>query len=156
MLEYAWDEQRPHVGWVDPRQFKTFLEKGQPESYSGGIGGRSVRHISVGVMAKLVEAMEFDDNRGYRVNLDHQALRLLKLSDQLGAQLGQRGSMGDALPGDWRQLGQWDHGLTLATEVMWLVTNREAAGRFYTDFIPALTKLGHDKDDVRLVFGFDS
>lgn len=33
---------------------------------------------------------------------------------------------------------------------------KEAVGDFYTRFIPALAELGFEKDNVRLVFGFDS
>lgn len=35
------------------------------------------------------------------------------------------------------------------------VTYRQSAGQFYTEFMPALAKLG-EPDDVRIVFGFDS
>lgn len=44
-----------------------------------------------------------------------------------------------------------------AKQIGWTepVTYRERAGRFYTEFMPALLKLG-EPDRVRIVFGFDS
>ena len=58
VLEFPWkDLETNHRGWVDEHEFKTWLEdggQGGPKSWCGGISGRGVRHVDIGVMTKIV------------------------------------------------------------------------------------------------------
>jgi len=58
VLEFPWkDLETNHRGWVGEGEFKTWLESKQkgPNSWSGGISGRSVRHVDVGMMTNIVQ-----------------------------------------------------------------------------------------------------
>jgi hypothetical protein len=52
---YDWHGQFTHKrGWVAMDEYKTFLEKGHPESWSGGVSGGSVKHVTNAEMDKLI------------------------------------------------------------------------------------------------------
>ena len=45
--EYPWKSRtNTHRGWVSPEQFEIWRLKGKPESWSGGVGGHLVEHIT--------------------------------------------------------------------------------------------------------------
>lgn len=54
ILDFDWDQTTTKTGVVNLEQFKTYLEKGKPESWHGGVSGPRVRHISNAEMRELI------------------------------------------------------------------------------------------------------
>lgn len=52
--EYDWSQGTIHRGWVGVDGYKVFKEKGHPESWSGGVGGGAVAHITNEEMDKYI------------------------------------------------------------------------------------------------------
>lgn len=51
---YDWTGQSTtHRGWVDKEQYEVFKKKGKPESWSGGVSGGRVKHITNEEMGKI-------------------------------------------------------------------------------------------------------
>jgi hypothetical protein len=46
LLDFDWEQTTFRRGYVGPNQFRTFLEKGSPDSWSRGVGGSSVRVVT--------------------------------------------------------------------------------------------------------------
>jgi len=55
LLAYDWDKRVPVEGWVSEEQFRSFREKGKPDSYCGGVAGRLVRHIGNSEMSQRLD-----------------------------------------------------------------------------------------------------
>lgn len=56
LLEYDWHGQRTKKrGWVGEEEFKVYLEKGRPESWSGGVFGGDVIHVTPAQMRAIIE-----------------------------------------------------------------------------------------------------
>lgn len=51
---FDWSQTTKHRGWVNVKQYKIYLKKGKPESWSGGVSGGSVVHISNEEMNKVI------------------------------------------------------------------------------------------------------
>ena len=62
LLEVPWAERlQTQRGWVTPREFDRFNRFGvPPQSYSGGVGGFNVKHVSNEQMATLIETKAVD------------------------------------------------------------------------------------------------
>jgi hypothetical protein len=54
LLDFNWDQVTTHSGWVCEREYRTFKEKGRPHSWSGGVGGGMVVHVSNEEMDRLI------------------------------------------------------------------------------------------------------
>lgn len=144
--ECDWNREVKEGGWVDPWNFELWRRDGKPDCWSGGVSGGRVEHISYREMARKIDSGDivFEgpepkqgsfDGRAYTDSLS-RAMRTWGLPEgSVGAQIAE--------------------GRSYYCYIEWPLTYREAAGRFYTDIIPALEKLGQP-DDVRIVFGFDS
>ena len=106
--------------------------RGQPEGWSGAIDGISVFNVSNATMRVLI-------------------------ADGILEQLAEKQRMNER----WKAAGHPARDLPLfCTQVEWTTTYADAAGDFYTKFIPALVKYAEDEkvtaSNVRIVFGFDS
>lgn len=42
LLDYDWFQKTVIRGWVNLEEFKTFIKKGEPDSWCGGVGGRQI------------------------------------------------------------------------------------------------------------------
>ena len=62
---FDWDQKTKKIGYVDEKEFKTYLEQGRPESWSGDVGGSAVRRISEEEMKKRVENPQPSDGKSY-------------------------------------------------------------------------------------------
>jgi hypothetical protein len=58
LKEYNWDQVTKLRGWVGIKGYKSFKEDGQPGSYSGGVSGSGVDHVSNEFMDDLIEHPE--------------------------------------------------------------------------------------------------
>jgi hypothetical protein len=54
IVEFNWDQKTIQYGVVNEGQYKVFKEKGAPESYSGGVSGLTIQHISNEEMEDLI------------------------------------------------------------------------------------------------------
>lgn len=54
ILAYDWDQKVTNTGIVGESEFKSFMEKGEPESWCGGVGGGNVKHITNSEMKRIV------------------------------------------------------------------------------------------------------
>lgn len=54
LLDYNWNQFTNKRGWVSEKEYKTFLEKGRPESWSNGIGGGSIVYVSNEEMKHII------------------------------------------------------------------------------------------------------
>lgn len=56
LLDYDWNQMHRDCGYVHENQYRDFIMKGNhPESWSGGVGGSSVVHISEDEMVNLIQ-----------------------------------------------------------------------------------------------------
>lgn len=62
---YDWTQTTKHRGWVDVEQYKVFAEKGKPESWSGGVSGGMVEHISNAEMARRIKENDLNKLNHY-------------------------------------------------------------------------------------------
>ncbi|MGG0757899.1 hypothetical protein [Brevibacillus laterosporus] len=46
LVEFDWSKPFEHEGWVSENEYKKFKENGSPDSWSRGVGGGSVEHIT--------------------------------------------------------------------------------------------------------------
>jgi len=148
MLAYDWDQKTKRRGWVDPWNFKLTQTKGKPDSWSGGISGSSIEHVSNVWMRKAIDSGEIQwegdipaenawDGRAYSTSLQ----RSMKDWDL------KKGTVG----GNMRDETRPRH----YTNVEWEVSYRNCVDEFLTKTLPALQQLGAP-EDVRLVFWFDN
>lgn len=56
---YDWNQVTKHRGYVSPLEYKVFKEKGHPNSWSGGVSGGKVEHISNELMDRVLERKEY-------------------------------------------------------------------------------------------------
>lgn len=146
LLAYDWSQEVKEGGWVDPWNFELWRRNGRPDSWNGGVSGGRVEHLSYREMGRKIDTGDivFEgpepasgafEGRRYTDSLS-RTMRTWDLPE---------GSVG-------AQIAQGKH---YYCYVEWPLTYQQAAGRFFTDIIPALQKLG-PPDNVRIVFGFDS
>jgi hypothetical protein len=144
---YDWDRTTRHRGWVDPWNFEVWRAKGKPGGWCGEVGGRSTRHVSNQMMARLIDGGEIQwagpepapegrRERPYTTGLQR---------DLRGQELE---------PGSTLETVR-DRGDQFYTLVEWEEPYRESAKKFVDETLPALRKLGRP-EDVRIVFWFDN
>jgi hypothetical protein len=139
LLSYSWNKRTNKRGVVDPGNYQVFLDKGEPDSYSSDVSGFGVRFVSNKAMAMLVAASTFAPANESFWRSD-RVISHVEWTPALEMLFDRQ---------SFDKLGYY-------TRVQWSVSYKEQAGYFHSAFIPALSNLGYDKDDVRLVFGFDS
>lgn len=54
IMSYEWDKPQVHRGWVSANEYATFKQQGRPNSWSGGISGGGVKHVSNREMDKVI------------------------------------------------------------------------------------------------------
>lgn len=59
LLEFDWSKPLEQEGWVSEIEYKIFKENGSPDSWSGGVGGGSVEHITNQEMNELIAGEGF-------------------------------------------------------------------------------------------------
>ena len=71
-LEYDWHGQRTKKrGWVGEEEFKVYLEKGRPESWSGGVFGRHIVHVTPAQMRAIIEGhVAKEDGKEYYTQVE--------------------------------------------------------------------------------------
>jgi hypothetical protein len=52
--EFDWNQTTEKQGWVDASEYQTFKREGRPRSWSGGVGGGSVKHVTNEQMDEIV------------------------------------------------------------------------------------------------------
>lgn len=67
---YPWNEINTHGGWVSLEGYRTFKEKGRPESWSGGVGGGTVVHVSNAEMDDFLRGGPRDPNKRYYTRIE--------------------------------------------------------------------------------------
>ncbi|AVF27972.1 hypothetical protein [Paenibacillus larvae] len=55
LVEFDWSQTVEQEGWVSEKEYKVFKEKVRPESWSGGVGGGRVRHVSNTEMNRILK-----------------------------------------------------------------------------------------------------
>jgi hypothetical protein len=66
LLDYNWDQTAIHSGWVSESEYLVFKETGRPHSYSGGVGGGGVVHLTNEQMKDLIAGkLEREENKFY-------------------------------------------------------------------------------------------
>jgi hypothetical protein len=55
LIDFDWNQTTKQRGWVDSKEFLEWKIKGKPGSWSGGVSGGSVRHITWQEMDERIE-----------------------------------------------------------------------------------------------------
>lgn len=141
LLSYNWNKRTNKRGDVEAPGFKVFMVNGAPNSWCGGASGRSVKYVSNDDMRALVESSEIKPQAiaaWYCPTKD--MFEHIEWSPRLAA---------------FEPRAMFNE-MSFYTRIQWSVSYKETARDFHKGFIPALSALGHDQNDVRIVFGFDS
>lgn len=56
LLDYDWNQETQKQGWCSASEYLVFKEKGAPTSYSGGVMGGQIKHVSNEEMDRLIES----------------------------------------------------------------------------------------------------
>lgn len=152
-----WAKISIRSGVVSLAELKRWIAKGakgSPESWCASVGGAGVRMVPFQLAREIAAACEYGESSGVWENIP--------ISHRLtAAEFGYKwqGFGFEKVPkhGPIEELlvGYPSGAISIYTEVIWHQTYRDGAGRFLTEFVPELMKLG-SPDDVRIVFGFDS
>lgn len=133
LMSCNWNRRTNQRGVLKPESFREFQEKGAPDSWSGGMSGPGVVHVTNVEMAELLEHAEFSGDAHFP--------RLVAISPECTVRHAPIGSI-------------------VVTEAQWSVSYKESSQTFYTRFLPAMchfaTRNGISQTDMRIVFGFDS
>jgi hypothetical protein len=71
LLDYDWTQNTKSTGWVGENEFKVFLDKGSPDSYSGGVDGGNVVHINNDEMKNIINNKENkDETKNYYTHIE--------------------------------------------------------------------------------------
>ncbi|MFH5185757.1 hypothetical protein ACHHV8_25625 [Paenibacillus sp. TAB 01] len=66
LTEFDWSQTVVQEGWVSENQYQVFMERGRPESWSGGVGGGRVRHVSNTEMNRILkEKYPWEENDSF-------------------------------------------------------------------------------------------
>lgn len=146
LLSYNWGREVKEGGWVDPWNFELWRKNGKPDAWCRSVGGGRVEHVSYVEMGRKIDAGDivFEGPEPESGSWNGRAY-----TDSLSRAMRTRGLPEGSVGADIAQ------GRSYYCYVEWALSCKEAAGRFYTQIIPALQKLG-PPSDVRIVFGFDS
>lgn len=183
LLAYDWEQKTHHSGVVSVAELKAWRYSGEsgPSSYCGSIGGGGVRYVPLKVAEHLARCCEYqkqdrpfgrvrlltcvldDDCRAAwaKAGMSPSELELYAAGALVQARLDPEGladlrAVVDSEQRLDRTARSSGTSIEVYTEVEWQEPYREAAGTFYSRFLPALQALGLPPERVRLVFGFDS
>lgn len=65
LLEYDWNQVTQHTGYVSKEYYKTFKEKGKPDSWSAGVWGADVKFITNQEMDEILNGSSPDTPQTY-------------------------------------------------------------------------------------------
>lgn len=149
IVDYDWERGVVKEGWVDPWNYELWRTEGRPSSWSGGVSGQSIEHISDTQMGDMIDSGNIQwegdpppagswEDRPYSTSLT-RAMGEWNLPD---------GSVGQKI-----REGQKYYCL-----VKWIVPYRDCVGEHFFKEIERLKEFAPEGDysRVRLVFGFDS
>jgi hypothetical protein len=139
-----------HRGWVDPWNFVLWQRDGKPASWSGGVSGGRIEHISNQQMARMIESgdIEFEGEEPARESWDsrHYTTKLQRTMKGMGQ--FPEGSVGADMS---------ERGNSYYTLVEWEASYADSAGKFLTETLPKLEALSYGKpENIRIVFWFDN
>lgn len=148
VLAYDWDRTTKKRGHVDPWNFELFRREGSPRSWSGGISGSTIEHVSNAAMAKMIDSGEIqwvgpEPDRNSWIDRPYTT----SLQREMKSWPLPVGSVGAAMAAQGRRY---------YTIVEWEEEYRDSAAEFLRIVEERLRPLAADPRDVRLVFGFDS
>lgn len=151
LLNNDWTRTTKHRGQVTLGYWLKMTSEGKskPESYCGGASGRDVRHVSPTVAEALRPCVTLVPHPSWG---EDTLATATWSADALKAWHHLSGYPEE-------ELLEWSRGvrrLSIYVPAEWTETYAESAGYFHSHFLPALAALGHDPDNVRIVFGFDS
>lgn len=154
ILDYDWTRTVWRAGWVDPVEFQHYREHGHPNSWSGGVSGQAVEHLTEMDMAAKIDS---GDIVFHEVEQD-------EFEKTLG--LPPRKTYTTSLQ---RAMGEWDlpegsvgasirDRTSLYCPIKWEVRYAECVSATFWQEIEYLKSVAPDGDpaNVRLVMGFDS
>lgn len=163
-----WNNFTQHVGVVSLNEIANMLRKGvdAPSSWCGDTSGQGVRYVSPETARLIAKCCVWDESkpdpygfgRPIEVNLTPEAIEAYTRETTIRPGYALLGRVDEIVQHTESELVLWarkDTNLSINTRLQWSERYRDAAGRFYSEFIPALAKLG-EPDNVRVVFGFDS
>ena len=150
--EYDWRRYTTSEGWVDPWNYEVFRRLGSPHSWSGGISGSSIEHVTAGHMAEMIDSgdIQFEGDDEYW--LDYRGYGDRPYTDGLSRAMGEwslpEGSVGERIRS----------GRSYYCPVEWRVSYVEQAEEFLGRMreLARLHAPDGDVSRVRIVFGFDS
>ncbi|HSE46936.1 MAG TPA: hypothetical protein VLA89_16575 [Gemmatimonadales bacterium] len=150
VLEYDYSRSTKKRGWVDPWNFELYRRRGAPSSWSGGITGRNVEHISPQQMGRMIDEGNIQF-KGDDADWQHPDFMDREYTTGLSRAMSQwdlpEGSTGAAIRDgqSYYCLIEWD--APYLDSLKWFVKQMEALREHAPD---------GDLDRIRLVFGFDS
>lgn len=152
ILNYGWDQVTKHRGWVDPGQFEIFRKEGKPYSWSGGVSGNGVKHVSNVAMSRMIDDGEILFEGEYDEDAARGFFYHRPYSTPLSRGMKEMGvGADDGTVGAQIMMNSDQY----YTQIEWDVTYRETAAGFLKILERDIQPLG-DPKDVRVVFGFDS
>lgn len=158
LADYDWSRVRESRGWVDPWNFELWRKKGKPSSWSGGVSGGSVEHISNQQMAEMIDSgdIQFVGDDEQWENYDGIAYDRAYTSG-LGRAMKEMGSFPQGSPGQAIAETGLDRPSHF-TLVAWDTPYEETASEFLKVMRERVAPLAPDRDlsKIRIVFGFDS
>lgn len=154
LLEYNWHQVSTYSGIVSPQEFNEYVTRGKPNTWCGDVGSDVIR-LTNNAMSRLCLVSLFKE--GYQIWGDPD---IVNWSPGVEAALSAEGVPVERYKAQLQGDNESANRITLVTEISWSETYKDAVGVFYTKFLPTLTQYaidhGFTKDNVRLVFGFDS
>lgn len=148
LLAYDWaGKSTRRRGWVDPWNYELFRRTGKPKSWCGGVSGGAIEHVSTQQMARMIDGGEI---RWEGPEPEEEGLHGRPYSTGVGRSLKEAGCPPGSVGAKLADTRPRHYAL-----LEWPVTYAQAAGRFLTETLPALEKLG-PPDSVRIVFWFDN
>lgn len=70
LLDYNWDRTTKCRGVLGVEEYKVFQKEGKPQSWSGGVGGEMVKHISNEEMEERILRNDFDEEHSYFTSVE--------------------------------------------------------------------------------------
>lgn len=133
-----------HEGWVDPWNFDIWRKTGKPSSWSGGVSGGKVEHISNRQMATMLDTGDIewsgDPQYGSRAYTTAFARKMQTVDFQAG-------TVGDSIA----------QGNSYYTLVEWTEPYATSVGEWLTETMPRLREMANgDSESLRIVFWFDN
>lgn len=150
VLDFDWDRVTIDRGWVDPWNFELWRTKGRPSSWSGGVYGARIEHVSNSFMARAIDQGNI---QWTGEPPEEHTWRERPYSTHYGRSPLIQMLSGSCKPGTAGAAAAQD--VRYVTQVEWPLKYREFAETFLKCVNEELVPLGEPKD-TRLVFGFDS